>query len=255
MFGCQLFCFCNDRGKKLLLILIPILCWNCNVYKPVMHVSEKTIRGKLIDGGTGEILIGQSVFEYDRTSNNVLTDTLGYFELDFLGNNPIIGLAGFYEPLFIEINPGKFNEIVLNSKVIKTSKRIFKKISKFKNNESKKYTKISLKGTWEVVEVNKFINSQWEYLDEIESGFINKKLNRLFPCELRKSNLLTFKVDENLIVNAEIFQFNRGDNYLSLTYSDMVYMYRYEFINENTFSFRKQINLGEVEWVIKRLGS
>jgi len=240
------------KKKNILLILIAILFWNCNTYKPTIQVSGKTVRGKIIDGETDEILIGQSVYEYDRTSNNTITDTLGNFELTFLGNNPIIGLIGFYEPFFIEIDPNKFNNIALDSKTIRTSKKTFNKISKFKKSESEKYAKTSLKGTWEVIEVNKFISSQWKYLDEIESSSTNRRLNRLFPCELKEKSLIKFE-EERLIVNSEKeYRFGKGENYLSISYSDVVYMFRYEFKDENTLSFRKEINLGESEWIIKR---
>lgn len=211
------------------------------------------IKGKIIDGETGEILIGQSVNEYDRFTNNTLTDTLGNFELKFLGNNPIITLTGFYEPFYLEINPNEFNNIVLDSKVIKESKKTFNRISKFEESESEKYAKTSLIGVWEVVAINKFVNPQWKYLNEIESGSTDRKLGRLFPCKLIENSLLKFEGDKKLIVNSEKeYRYSKGENYLSISYSDVVYMCKYEFKDENTLSFRKEINLGESEWVIKR---
>ena len=95
-------------------------------------------------------------------------------------------MKGFSEPFFIKISPNEFNNIILDSKAIETSKKTFKSISKFKQNEYKKYNKISLLGTWEVIAINKFVNPQWKYLDEIEPNSINRKLNRLFPCELKR---------------------------------------------------------------------
>jgi hypothetical protein len=238
---------------NILLILISFTFINCNSYKPRIGVSGKIIKGKIIDGETGEILIGQSVNEYDRFTNNTLTDTLGNFELKFLGNNPIIALTGFYEPFYIEMNPNEFNNIVLDSKTIKESKKTFNRISKFRQSENKKYTKTSLIGTWEVVAINKFVNPDWKYLDEIESGLTDKRLGRLFPCELKENSLLKFEADKKLIVNSgKEYRFSKGENYLSIRYSDVVYMYKYEFKNENTLSFRKEISLGESEWVIKR---
>ena len=238
---------------NILLIIITILLGSCNSYKPMFELNEKTVHGKIIDGETGEVLIGQSVYEYDRNSNNTLTDTLGNFKLFFLGNNPIIKLKGFSEPFFIKISPNEFNNIILDSKAIETSKKTFKSISKFKQNEYKKYNKISLLGTWEVIAINKFVNPQWKYLDEIEPNSINRKLNRLFPCELKRGNLIKFEVDEKVIINSEKeYRFSNSENYLSISYSDVVFMYEYEYKDKNTLLFRKEINLGESEWVIKR---
>ena len=226
---------------------------NCNSYKPIIGVSGKLVKGKIIDGETGEILIGQSVHEYDRFTNNTLTDTLGNFELKFLGNNPIITLTGFYEPFYIEISPNEFNNIVLNSETIRESKKTLNRISKFEKSERKKYAKTSLIGIWEVVAINKFVNPQWKYPDEIESGSTDKRPGRLFPCQLIENSLLKFEGDKKLIVNSEEeYRFSKGENYLSISYSDVVYMFKYEFKDKNTLSFRKETSLGESEWVIKR---
>ena len=109
-----------------------ILLGNCNAYRPIPELNGQNVRGKIVDE-KGEVLIGQDLFEFDRNSNNTITDTLGNFELIFLGNNPIIQLTGFYEPLFIKISSKNFNEIILNSAIIKESR----KISKFKARERK----------------------------------------------------------------------------------------------------------------------
>jgi hypothetical protein len=90
-------------------------------------MNGKTMRGRVIDAETGEILIGMTVIEYDNATNFAQTDTNGNFQLTFSGNTPLVILSGYCETYYIELDKYEFNNIILDKKTIKKSRRTYKK--------------------------------------------------------------------------------------------------------------------------------
>ncbi len=116
---------------KLCILIFAIMATSgCKSYAPLLDLSGKMVRGKIIDQESGEPMIGQSIIEFN-SPNGTITDTSGYFELQFQGNHPILELSGFYEPLYVKINPDEYNLILLDEGLSKKSRKLFKKVFKY----------------------------------------------------------------------------------------------------------------------------
>lgn len=110
-------------------ILIVAFFWSCASQHPIIDVSGEDILGQILDGESGEELIGLTVHEFNRPLNHTRTDSAGNFKLTLKGKHPLISITGYYEPLLIEVLIGSFNKIVINKETLKKSKTLKKKHS------------------------------------------------------------------------------------------------------------------------------
>lgn len=99
---------------------------SCRVNKALNSLQGLEIAGKIIDSENDEVIIGLTIREYKKYTNETKTDVTGNFSLVLTTKYPIIQIDGYGEPVYVEINSNEFNRIVIDKKLIKRSKRISK---------------------------------------------------------------------------------------------------------------------------------
>ncbi len=242
----------NKRSFLFVTVLI-ISTIGCATYSPRTELPGKQIKGIVLNHETGEGIVGLGIHEYDRYSNSTLTDTSGQFEIEFLGTHSIVQLTGYGSPIIAEVIPDQPNRLTINHKTKKRSKRLLKTVANFNKRARGRWSKMSIVGQWQVVEINFHPNPQYDDIDKIVPDIRTKKLRNLFLQTLKISDKLEFTEDGALIVNNKEYGYSRGKKYIYLALSDVIYTYKHEFDNQHRLKFRKETTFGETEWTIKRM--
>ena len=167
---------------------------NCASYNSSVNSRGKIATGVIIDEESKQPIIGQSIYEYERHSNNTLTDTSGKFQIEFIGNKPVIELTGTYEPIIVEIEFHRKNIITLNNQTSQQSKKLLKQLNQAHKKTKKKWAEFPIDGIWEVIEVNYHYSQQYDYMDEIDPTQRPNKLKRQFPNELNMNFQINFQM-------------------------------------------------------------
>lgn len=101
----------------------------CSPLKINTEAKAVTVSAKIIDGESGQNMVGQMVVDVNDHRNRVLTDVDGLFELTFQGEVAIVELPQCFSYLFFMVDIDSLNQIfTIDRQAFRRSKRIAKKL-------------------------------------------------------------------------------------------------------------------------------
>ena len=214
----------------------------------------KVYTAVVIDQQSEEVFIGQTIYEYDRPANGVITDETGMFSLPFIGTIPVITLTGFYEPISLIAYPGS-----AGIDTIRIGSGYFRRSQRLRNKASQALTRsradFSLQSTWVIDTIIAHTNSYMEHYEEYEPGFRIQQLRSLIPNELAKGDTLDFRKDGWVYANKiKSYNSDHRGKYFFLSDGDAVFQFSWYLINPSLMAWIRNDEYGSIECRLKLIG-
>ena len=207
----------------------------------------KVYTAVVINQQSEEVFIGQTIHEYNRPTNAVITNEAGIFSLPFIGIIPVITLTGFYEPISLIAYPGftGIDTIRIGSRNLRRSQRLRDKASRALNRSRKDF---SLQSTWVVDTIIAHKNRYMEHYEEYEPNFHIQQLRSLIPNEFARGDTLDFRRDGLVYTGKhKPYRYDHRGEYFSLLDGDAVIQFSWYLINSNTMTWVRDDEYGAIE--------
>ncbi|MDF1696255.1 MAG: hypothetical protein P1U56_10500 [Saprospiraceae bacterium] len=124
-------------SNRLLLIIFSCLILSCASIPAYTDVTSTTFTAKVIDGETGEQIIGLVIIEAEDPTNLSTTDLEGNFNLQFNHEYPIIMISWSYSPIYLNVSEINNGIIFYDKTLDKKSRKAKKQLTKWKKREAK----------------------------------------------------------------------------------------------------------------------
>lgn len=99
--------------RLLIMILVVLQLLSCKSNSYTFLNKGEIIRGKIIDEETGEVMIGETIYEYDNKMNRTLTDLEGHFKLKFDSIYPFVVIPQCFTEYIFEVQ-SKENTLIVS---------------------------------------------------------------------------------------------------------------------------------------------
>ena len=202
----------------------------------------------LIDQDSQDKIIGQTIHEYGRITNSVITDTSGKATLSFIGIIPVISLTGYYEPIHLLVSPSQTGVDTINvgDKEYRNSKKVEHKAVRSLNRSKAKF---SPQDIWVVDTILVHLNSAKERYEQHEPGFREKRLRSLLPRNIDQGYTLRFDGRKGMLINHDVgYTYDPKGEYFSLNDKDAVYLFNWYLIDSETLVWIRDDEYGSIEY-------